>query len=40
MGYAYQFWIPQGEDGKFMAIDFYGQFIFVNPVRWVMIAKI
>ncbi len=39
MGYAYQFWIPQGEEGEFMAIGVYGQFIYVNPVRRVVIAK-
>ncbi len=39
MGYAYQFWIPQGEVGEFMAIGVYGQFIYVNPMRRVVIAK-
>lgn len=39
MGYAYQFWIPQGEEGEFMAIGVYGQFIYVNPMRRVVIAK-
>ena len=39
LGYAYQFWIPQGEEGEFMAIGVYGQFIYVNPMRRVVIAK-
>lgn len=39
MGYAYHFWIPQGDEGEFMAIGVYGQFIYVNPVRRVVIAK-
>jgi CubicO group peptidase (beta-lactamase class C family) len=39
LGYAYQFWIPQGEEGEFMAIGVYGQFIYVNPARRVVIAK-
>ena len=39
LGYAYQFWIPQGEEGEFMAIGVYGQFIYVNPMRQVVIAK-
>jgi CubicO group peptidase (beta-lactamase class C family) len=39
MGYAYQFWIPQGEEGEFMAIGVYGQFIYVNPTRRVVVAK-
>lgn len=39
LGYAYQFWIPQGGEGEFMAIGVYGQFIYVNPTRQVVIAK-
>ena len=39
LGYAYQFWIPQSEEGEFMAIGVYGQFIYVNPARGVVIAK-
>lgn len=39
LGYAYQWWIPQGEEGEFMAIGVYGQFIYVNPARQVVIAK-
>jgi hypothetical protein len=33
LGYAYQFWIPQSDEGGFMAIGVYGQFDYVNPVR-------
>ncbi len=39
LGYAYQFWIPQSAEGEFMAIGVYGQFIYVNPARKVVIAK-
>lgn len=39
LGYAYQFWIPQGDEGEFLAIGVYGQFIYVNPTRRVVIAK-
>lgn len=39
LGYAYQFWIPHGDEGEFMAIGVYGQFIYVNPTRGVVIAK-
>jgi len=39
MGYAYQFWIPQSDEGEFMAIGVYGQFVYVNPARKVVIAK-
>ncbi|MFZ3183841.1 MAG: serine hydrolase [Pseudomonas sp.] len=39
LGYAYQWWIPQSQEGEFMAIGVYGQFIYVNPARKVVIAK-
>lgn len=39
LGYAYQWWIPQSEEGEFMAVGVYGQFIYVNPARRVVIAK-
>ncbi|WP_454256140.1 serine hydrolase domain-containing protein [Pseudomonas sp. Marseille-Q8238] len=39
LGYGYQWWIPQGDEGEFMAVGVYGQFIYVNPVHRVVIAK-
>jgi CubicO group peptidase (beta-lactamase class C family) len=39
LGYAYQFWIPQSEEGEFVAVGVYGQFIYVNSTRRVVIAK-
>jgi CubicO group peptidase (beta-lactamase class C family) len=30
-GYGYQWWIPPGEDGEFMAMGVYNQYIYVNP---------
>ncbi|ROL72996.1 6-aminohexanoate hydrolase [Pseudomonas protegens] len=39
LGYGYQWWIPQGNEGEFMAIGVYGQFVYVNPRRRVVIAK-
>ncbi len=39
LGYAYHFWVPKGEEGEFLAIGVYGQFIYVNPMRKVVIAK-
>ncbi|EPO6706510.1 serine hydrolase domain-containing protein [Pseudomonas aeruginosa] len=39
LGYGYQWWIPQGGEGEFMAIGVYGQFVYVNPQRRVVIAK-
>lgn len=39
LGYGYQWWIPQGDEGEYMAVGVYGQFIYVNPTRRVVIAK-
>lgn len=39
LGYAYQWWVPKGDEGEFSAIGVYGQFIYVNPTRRVVIAK-
>lgn len=39
LGYGYQWWLPQSEEGEFMAIGVYGQFVYVNPLRRVVIAK-
>lgn len=39
LGYAYQWWVPKGDEGEFTAIGVYGQFIYVNPTRRVVIAK-
>jgi CubicO group peptidase (beta-lactamase class C family) len=38
-GYAYQWWVPQGNDGVFMALGIYGQCIYVNPARHVVIVQ-
>ncbi|CAM5644453.1 serine hydrolase [Mycolicibacterium aubagnense] len=38
-GYGYQWWIPGKPQGDFAAIGIYGQFIYVNPARGVVIAK-
>ncbi len=39
IGYGYQWWIPEGEEGEFMAIGVYGQWIYVNPTKQVIIVK-
>lgn len=40
MGYGYQWWIPGARSGNdFTGIGIYGQFIYVNPERRVVIAK-
>lgn len=38
-GYGYQWWIPAGDEGDFLAIGIYGQAIYVNPLRNIVIAK-
>jgi len=37
-GYGYQWWLPDGS-GAYSAIGIYNQFIYVDPVRRVVIAK-
>lgn len=38
-GYGYQWWIPMPARGDFMASGIYGQFIYVDPDRGIVIAK-
>lgn len=38
-GYGYQWWLPAGDDGSFMAIGIYGQNIYVNPAHNIVIAR-
>ena len=39
IGYQYQWWVPQGSEGEFMAIGVWGQYIYVNPHHNVIIVK-
>ncbi len=39
IGYGYQWGIPEGNQGDFMAIGVYGQWIYVNPSKQVIIVK-
>ena len=39
IGYQYQWWVPEGTEGEFMAIGVWGQYIYVNPARNVIIVK-
>lgn len=39
IGYGYQWWVPEGDEGEFMAIGVYGQWIYVNPSNRVIIVK-
>ncbi|HEY6444682.1 MAG TPA: hypothetical protein VIY66_15200 [Candidatus Acidoferrales bacterium] len=38
-GYAYQWWIPPGNDGAFEAEGIYGQCFYVNPTKRVVIVQ-
>ena len=40
IGYGYQWWVPQGDEGEFSAIGVYNQFIYVNPARRIVIVKL
>lgn len=40
LGYGYQWWIPDGNDGEFSAIGIYNQFVYVDPSRDVVIVKL
>lgn len=39
IGYGYQWWVPEGNQGEFMAIGVYGQWIYVNPSKQIIIVK-
>ena len=39
LGYGYQWWIPYGSQGVFMAEGVYGQTIYGNPARHVVIVQ-
>jgi CubicO group peptidase (beta-lactamase class C family) len=39
IGYQYQWWIPYGNDGAFAAMGIYGQMIYVNPRKHVVIVQ-
>ncbi len=38
-GYGYQWWVPEGTEGEFMAIGIYNQYIYVNPSTRTVIVK-
>ena len=40
IGYGYQWWVPEGDQGEFMAIGVYGQFLYVNPEQNVIVVKV
>ncbi|WFE75199.1 serine hydrolase [Roseinatronobacter sp. S2] len=39
-GYGYQWWIPEDPQGDFVAIGVWGQYIYVDPIREVVIVKV
>jgi len=39
MGYGYQWWIPENPKDDFMALGVYGQYIYINPTKQVIIVK-
>ena len=39
-GYGYQWWLPLSEDGEYMAMGVYGQYIYVNPASNTVIVKL
>jgi len=40
LGYGYQWWIPYGAEGEFMAQGVYNQNVYVNPTTKTVIAKL
>lgn len=38
-GYGYQWWVPEESDGDYAAIGIWGQYIYVDPARDVVIVK-
>ncbi|MEM7741262.1 MAG: serine hydrolase [Pseudomonadota bacterium] len=40
LGYGYQWWIPEGDEGEFSAIGVYNQFVYVNPTSGTVIVKL
>lgn len=38
-GYGYQWWLPVGTEHEFVAIGVFGQWIYINPVKNVIIVK-
>ncbi len=38
-GYQYQWWIPTGSTGDYLAVGIWGQYIYINPQKNVVIVK-
>ena len=40
LGYGYQWWVPEGNEGEFMAIGVYNQIIYIAPESNIVIVKL
>lgn len=40
LGYAYQWWVPEGDRGEYSAIGVYNQFVYVDPVAGATVVKL
>ncbi|GGG40393.1 serine hydrolase domain-containing protein [Bizionia arctica] len=40
LGYGYQWWIPESNQGEYMAMGVYGQYIYVNPTTNTVIVQL
>lgn len=40
LGYGYQWWVLDGDEGEYSAIGVYNQFIYVNPTKKLVIVKL
>jgi CubicO group peptidase (beta-lactamase class C family) len=38
-GYGYQWWLPDGDEGDFLAMGIWGQFLYVHPGHRIVIVK-
>lgn len=38
-GYGYKWWIPEEPEGDFLAIGIWGQYVYVDPARGIVIVK-
>lgn len=39
LGYQYQWWVPEGSDGEFLAIGIWGQYAYINSKENLVIVK-
>lgn len=39
LGYGFQWWIPEGNEGEFLAVGVYNQFIYINPATKTIVVK-